>query len=585
MLETWLRKLAPVESILHDLQSTTENEFMEIGEKLGEMSSFSDHIFQQLTAIVDAFTAEENLSTHRLLVDKLKGIEEYIQDNLDTILEEKKQLEEQKQIFHGLQVPLTKLNVIIFRLNTLGLYIKAETTRLTKADNEFEYLGNEVRKLTDDSKEKLESMQTAREDIIQAIIKANTEMSTLREKEFIPLSAQIEQLLAEMVSYTQLVDMVGQESEQVAGQFQMIRDNIGELIFELQFHDIVRQQIEHVQAILSEVHLPQPITSEPAPETYEDTESTTLYASTLLAADLLENAHKTVMKALSSIFSQFQNVLDQTTSVGDDLAKLVQVSLHQIDTMIRHAIHEKQKIEITLIDTMKVHGSRTNTMRSIVTTSNTIKQQIDAISSIGEDVGLISLNGLIQAHHLQKEGQVIGVVIDEIRNLVGDTQENIHALEAYLKDIDRFDTEQHLSAETSEEYKTTENIIHETITLLGNFFDDIKNRTSTAYTTGGTVQQSSREHVEQLTATLRGITVQEQFDQGLQTAITMLRSLLVEIDTSDTPPDLERVQELLHQYKDQYTMASERLTHHKVTGKEETYFEHDEELDDNIEMF
>lgn len=565
------------------LQSTTEKEFMLIGENLGEMSQFTNEIFQQVQSIVQTFSQQENVTSHNNIVDKLEGIKKYIHFNMEKTEEEGVILVDQENIFHKLYTPLTLLNKMVFQLNTLGFSIKAETTRIRKEDNEFGFLGEEVRKLAVDTKEKLDFMQTSRENVIQSIRRGREEMALLKEKEFLPLLNQLEQLLTEMSSYQNLVYDVESKSENVSVRFEDINTSTGKIIFELQFHDIVRQQIEHVQETIGNLmeEIQEILNSE---EAGEQELPATIYAMTILSTELVENSWQTVTSALSSIFDKFEVIQDRTREVGDQLADLVQESLYQVEQILTHAIKEKEKIQQTLMDAVNVHSHRFQTMQSIINTTNNIREQIQEISSIGEDIGLISLNGLIQAHQLQQEGAVMGVVIGEIRNLVDNTQENVHSLEQLLENLDALIASWDMVEETGEGDTETYDIIEETTSDLNRFFTSLNDKTAQAREMGQTIQQQTRVYSENLSTTLGKITVGEQFDKGLSNTSNILKNIANEMQIDEAALGRSDVKEMLAQYRSNYTMASERLIHDKITGETSTE-EEINDFDDNIELF
>lgn len=583
-MQSRLRDLESVERTLGQLQSSTETEFMAVGATLVEISQATNTIFEQIRVILVTFSGEKNLQNHGNIIEKLEGIRQYTELNLEKTAAEVEVFQRQKDLFNKMASPLNSLNKMVFQLNTLGFSIKAETTRIRQQDNEFAILGEEVRKLAVDTREKLDMIRNSREEVIHSVVQASQQMTFLKENEFSPLMGQVDRLLQEASTYDGLVKEVEQQSEYLGGRFQEINRSIGEIIFELQFHDIVRQQIEHVQETIT--RLKEDLTADADTEEEEHRRIVSMYATSLLSGELIENARQTVMKALGTIMEKFSGIQTKMEAVGEGLASLVNVSLSSVDTMVRHAAREKERIEATLFGAVEVHSSRLQTIQSILDTAGNIRGQIREISSIGEDIGLISLNGLIQAHHLKDEGMVMGVVIGEIRSLVDYTQENVTSLVSLLEDLETLFQEENMSGETVAEGGDSNEIIKETRTSLGQFFQSLLDDSESAGDIAREIRQQTADYSRQIASVRANLGVGEIFDSGLSKSVVVLQEFIADLEANAEVIDQGMVQEMLQEYRSSYTMASERQVHDRVVGDEESGSEElFEDLQDNVELF
>ena len=154
----WTDLLEPVEKSLKALQTSTETQFMKIGENMGLFSQLASEISQDSLSVMELIAGKENLKMVDDILKKITGIERFISYSILQLEEDSKILGKQKENFLQFSNPLLNLKKIIIQLNTLSIAIKIENTRLISDSSEFSILADEVKTLAKNSKNNIEDI-------------------------------------------------------------------------------------------------------------------------------------------------------------------------------------------------------------------------------------------------------------------------------------------------------------------------------------------------------------------------------------------------------------------------------------------
>jgi methyl-accepting chemotaxis protein len=368
-----------------------------------------------------------------------------------------------------------------------------------------------------------------------------------------------------------------------------VTESMGQVIASVQFHDITRQQVEHVEEILD-----QAVREIGAPEK----EGGELGLGAWVR-DVLKLQAPQLRQAQEMFSGAVEELIDNLRSIGlgiEDLhGKITAVAYADrkggmsILDAIRHQIGD-------VMDAMRTtsgHISETSkTMSHMAETISTVSTFVHGIEDIGAEIELIALNARVKAAHTGDQGRTLGVIAMEIQNLSVDARTRTGTVAEILNNISTVADRLSTLARTSDVSEMVGDIQARFETVLDHLATlDAELAANIAH-----LSDLGTGLVSQITAVTSSIHFHELVsDQllSLEKEITVLKDKFApfsaELDSARQP-------EKLREQLSRYTMDSERLVHLSVLGHHgdahdgdevDLFDDNDVELfgDDNVELF
>ena len=141
--------------------------------------------------------------------------------------------------------------VAVFR--TLCTQTRIETSRLGSAGADFGDLADEVRPLSESIQSSGEGLLEAASRLDRSVDSAIRSGSELRDTQLKELPSLIASVISSLQSFEERRQRAHEASVRQAEQNEAVCEAIDDLVKSIQFHDITRQQIEHVMLALGQV--------------------------------------------------------------------------------------------------------------------------------------------------------------------------------------------------------------------------------------------------------------------------------------------------------------------------------------------
>jgi hypothetical protein len=236
------RVIADLEGLNHE----TEQDFLRIGRKLGEFVQEAKGISSMLTELAEGITGEQGLRASEALQGALKRSSEMRSRAdegtrlLDTIHQEAARVKH----------TLSGFRTTVSTFHTLGVLTRIETARLGSAGADFGNLANDVKVLAGNIQTAVEINLDTALVLIPAIADAIHHIADIKAGQSNDLPSVISGVLAGISSFHEKQDGAHDSSVRLVERYDAISKAFGKVIFSIQFHDITRQQVEHVVEVL-----------------------------------------------------------------------------------------------------------------------------------------------------------------------------------------------------------------------------------------------------------------------------------------------------------------------------------------------
>ena len=238
--------LALAEQVIADLDQLnqdTERDFLRIGGKLADFMQTVSVISSELTALAST-EHEQGVSealTH--VLDRSKEMKSALGDTDEGLAGMHKEVGLLKRTLSGFEATVSTFH-------TLALLTRIETARLGSAGAGFSLVADDVSSLAGQVQSKVEGALAIADSLIPPIEEAMRKISALEARQAKDLPAVISRTLASMSSFRDIQEKAQQSSVRLGSQYGAISDSFKKLIVSIQFHDITRQQVEHVIEVL-----------------------------------------------------------------------------------------------------------------------------------------------------------------------------------------------------------------------------------------------------------------------------------------------------------------------------------------------
>ncbi len=574
MVDSFFSRMRRVQANLGRVIAAREDEFLELGSTLHAFASRADNLVDMARELVESTVGEILKEVVRQLDDKMETMRSMCQVSDTAEMDEFGRI---RGFLADLLSLLENYGRIVRTLQMLAISTRIESARLGADGRGFNTLADDVEKLGLKIAEYSAHIreQAARLDALS--VDADGRMTSIRSSQqecSLNVFVMVQENVTSLQRYGTSLDAV---SDSLTGTIAEIQNSMGEIVSSMQFHDIVRQQVEHVEEALGETAdylqahtdeldagdmahwLGQVNTMQVAQLEYAET-------SFSQAVQVLRDG----LQALGLHVRDVQQVVETARQGEDGSAPLDSIS----ETVLHVSAHFRQLAE--------QGGDVGNVMVAVADTVSEMTSFLDDIEDVGAEIELIALNASIKAAHTGDMGKALGVLALSIQTLSHDARQQTDSIAEKLRSIAGAAD---VLRDMSRGYLDSSQADAMTAELQG-FMEQLRTVQGRADSLLGSVDNEAVTLAEELDALASGIRVDEPVRAALQQAAGELMQI-AETCTQEGNEEGAPLPDVLQAILDRYTMESERAIHrsHLVGDGEGDAELFGDDLDDNIELF
>ncbi len=580
----WAESLSTMSQDLLQFFADKEEHFLALGSLIQEGYKESKDLSASSNHLVNQVNNEDQSQIIRGLNQKVHEIENYWQVfHPETIWN-------RLNLLHNVTLDLASLlsrfERIVLRLKVLSVSTRVETARLGQEGEGFGILAQDVSTLNlqaDDETQKIkEKTQSVQEDIQVACQKTEV-LSQEQDIDAQNLMQEIKQGLS------QLDDLQGLSSQlidKLSSHTELITDKIGEIVSKIQFHDITRQQIQHVSEVMNEVK------NEVKDHDYsqENSEEDIEILSWITDVCKLQISHIDASKegfsqALYHIRNSIGDIIEQIQNIVSDIQ---QMSGDQDG----HSVLEKIQMDMTkVVQALRKTSGKSDEVVEIMKVVGGVVQEmgvfVENIEEVGVSIERIGLNASVQAAHIGDNGRAMGVLAESIHSLSIEskvqTREITNSLNKIISESEHFQSQAREANELASKESALISDFERLIKSLQQTHNNIQSHLSY-------IQETSRNLIDKLQKIVEDKELENEVLDRFEEAKKEIREIK-DMMTQYLPEQGVKPSERLRSILEKYTMESERQVHMKLFEEEEddmnqdnvSFF--DNEVDDNVDLF
>lgn len=564
MFAAWQSLLLPVIEKLRRLATTSETDFLRIGEQMQAVYQNSLAIAELANQLVEAASGQNLQALSARLRQTAAAMESFLASFQARNSKSISTLHEVKELLGQLDAPMKGVQKMARAFYTLEVSIRIESARLGELGNGFVTLSLDIRNLSMQVNDKLDAIREHRDAVSTIITQnlSNIKQLNAAEEEEARLTIQstlasLQELDAANARFTQL-------GVTIATTVKEISESIGEVVASMQFHDINRQQLEHIIAAIDQ--LTADMASAPDNVMSHGARQALLVAAgdtCELQEAQLRTASTKFHTAVATIIASLRDVANRQTTI--ELATTAAAGVMDangasfIDTITQGMAATATLLHACANSNQSLSSTMEKMASSIVASTSFVKE----IDGIGYIIVKTALNAQIAAAKTGAQGAGLTTLSEEIRRLADDASINTAAIATQLSAINQV-TAKLITESGSDQTSlsawlaTVDADVHATLAML----DDMKNQFSSLVATIQDKINTLAADVEKITA---HIDVHERSKGVTAEVLATLR--LVVAQSRDRVPASSEFKESLRRMNENYTMASERRVHQAIANR------------------
>ncbi|OPX94168.1 MAG: Methyl-accepting chemotaxis protein McpB [Syntrophorhabdus sp. PtaB.Bin006] len=559
----WADELSVISENLGFLTTSTEDEFLAVGDNLGEIYNQASEISAELSTMVNLMSGSDisdSIGGLRNILDRMGSFMDHGGDKSKVGSETIKDL---RIMIQDLMDPVSHFKKIVKILRILSISTKIESAQLDQEISGFITLAEDVERLSLLVDSKSANIMTNAKSLENVTSEAFANVLGLEKRQEEQVRGILDNLKLSLRSLMENNESSSHGANLISSESEEVSRHIGEIVASMQSHDITRQKIEHVQEVMDnlaatlDAHKPEG-RSEP-----EEKDTTGLVREVgdlceLQIAQLNDSKRQLVSavgkmkdnlthiaRKVSGMCRNIRGLAGATDEVSASFLSDIEADITSVIASLKQSVAASQELALTLEGLLGIVGD----MSSFV----------NDIEEIGSEIELIALNARVKAAHTGAEGATLGVIAEAIQKLSFDANTHTSAISELINRIAAAaeGLYQRINVDINGQILEADRMVEDLNGLVGRLRDVngeilvLLNR----------IDRSGQNLGSEIERIVSGITVQDQFVTRIDGATAGLESIL-SISREIVPPsDAAAKAKSLIDLEQKYTMESEREVH------------------------
>jgi hypothetical protein len=397
------------------LNRNTERDFLNIGSKLFDFIKSIDLISSDLTELAKSQNeARASQALSDTLACSLKMKERYSRHagGLDRLHREA----------GGVKNTLSGFHCTVLTFDALRFLTQIELARLGGSGAQFGNLPEEMKSVAENVRVRVASALEIADSLLPSLKDAIHEASAIEEGQANDLPAIISDALASLSSLRAMQDAAYNSTVRLRARYNAMSDAFKTLIVSIQFHDITRQQVEHVIQALSRI-----LSGHSGNDGMAVDESGNSAILNLQASQLADAGHK-FAASVASISRSLEDIEQHIAAMAEESRMLSGSSLDAKDSVWHDLERGCDAVLASLRKQAQSESSAAAIGTVLTQTIGRMYGSIEEIRAIENQMHLMALNANICAAHIDTSGDVLGSLAGSMQEKSSDIRQRSESL-------------------------------------------------------------------------------------------------------------------------------------------------------------
>lgn len=566
---------------LIDLNNLTEKDFLTAGKELHAILTRSKQISETAISASELVNNQDAVEDIENLKRVFGLINEYFQQSQSKLHKSAEDLLRMNALIDDVRSPLSSFSRIVKHLHILGISTKIENARVISSDNSFYLLAEDVEKMSLVIAAKSEDINKGLLVLRRLTESVHSKITALKDREYEKAQGALDKTRDILAKLMEKKSTSATTAGRLADRSKDVSARISDVVSSLQFHDITRQQIEHVVETLNDVKV-----MGSSGEKKRNVVTALMGRIGDLQIHQLKNAREEFLSAVRRVIADLQAVAGNVLAMSRETKDLLGSAGKDGSSFLAEMTSSLSSVISFSVENENTQKQLFESLDSISGTMGELSEFVAHIEGIGAEIELIALNARVKAAHAAAAGAALGIIAEAITKLSDGARNQTQLIVGMLKHIrDAVERINDIGEKKDDETVTgirelTENAENlsrsmrqadEKIIVLLNNLE--RETTELAYAVNEIVNDmGAHKHMEKVTLDI--------IDQ-LGRITDRCRSIVIEDESQE-------ITDCMNSLMNRYTMNKERFIHQSHVGGSDfgadaTYMDND--LGDNVELF
>jgi methyl-accepting chemotaxis protein len=549
---SWTEALTPVIEDLDLLNRNTEQDFLRIGGKLAEFIGAVDLISSELTALADH---QQGLRASQALTHSLECSSQMSTRNAGRSGD----LENMRQEVGRLKQTLSGFEGTVATVHTLGLLARIETARLGSTGAEFGNLAEDMKSLAANVQTRVKSALDIAESLLQPVESAIQRISAIDAGQAKDLPAAISGVLSSLALLREIQDAAHDSSVRLGAGYDATSGAFKKLIVSIQFHDITRQQVEHVVEVLRR------LCSESEGEDPSVVRGQRGSAAVIALQSLqLADAGDKFAASVASVTHNLHDIATHVLEMADESRTLSGISADEKNSFLLDMERSCTAILASLTQHAKAESETQAIGGVLEETIGRMHGSIKEIQEIQFEMHLMALNALICATRIGGSGDALGALARLMQQRASEFRERSESL------VDTLNSMSACAARISgkgepltSDVPSNQNGCMEEMRIA---VAELHSSSERSFAQIAQIIARGTRLGEDISATRESFSVGTLFAQAVSNVRQRLKEIVEETQSSSSHDASEAPEPVLADFAALYTMQAERDVHEGITN-------------------
>jgi len=594
-LERTIAKLNRIERDLEAFIDSTEEDFLSVGNNLRQFYSRAANLSRRANSVVNLMMGDEIIATVEGLEGLLDQLNVYTRILDGEAATTEKGLREVLTMLGQVVEPVESFKKIVKTMNILGLSTKVENAQHLADDMSFFLLADDLRSLAENIDAQATSLLRQLKGLEEEVSDALTKVSELRQRQRAQGVKIINNTRRGMNAMAERHQSSSSNARRIAELTRDISLRVGEVVTSMQFHDLTRQQIEHVAVALRDItrRLERESKGLSASEANSDLHLALSSVCRVQQAQV-GSARDELVGAVQRIKTNLHDIASSTVGIARETSDLSGATDEAGSTFLVEMESGMRQVAETLEENARRNRESTNTIDSLANSVTRMEDFLHEIEKIGAEMKILALNAGIKAARVNEGGAGLSVISEAIQKLSSSAMLQSDIVARFLTRVTT--AARNLGAQDEENREERRRQVEEFLRELESLLNSLHllNRDVIGNLDG--MDSEGRTLAADIEQTVSGITVHEFTAQILAKVLQDIESVAVHWQgkefSSYAPAERKKV---MNDIVQRYSMSRERKIHQSITGQHDIHSSdedlfgprrrRDDDLGDNVELF
>lgn len=547
---------------LSDLGAREEKQFLFIGSRLSDFRDRARRVAAQTEATLEQLAGSEGT----VVLEELSSLFVELDDHLRWVNRQSRanarSLQSLESLLRQLERPLHGLAKVVKVLLALSFATRVEGNQRREAES-LGVLADNLKDLAAKIATKTERVRDMLETMTRLELEASDRVQQLQGEELERALVVIHQGRLNVEALLERQRMIVSQTGRLQFHSAEIARTVDEIVVSIQFHDITRQQMDHVRAALDE--LGQELLRRLASGAGAVATAPPLVTEACrLQSNQLEHTRGELVDAVKLILENLDGLADSVKGLAFETRELATSA--EVGGTSYYAGLEPVVVAVAdvLSQSERINDEAVGAVDAVLRAVEELNQVLGEIEGLGGEMKLIAFNAGITAAHKMQGGAGLGVIADSIQQLsaqvLGRTAEFARSYQSISQEVHE------LSARSAIRHQGDETDRQVLYRRAVGQLEQLRRAERRLMELLGSVGEGATLLADDIRNTSASISVHIDAAQIIGMVVDALKSLQARCVRFGGEGPGGEVNPLLQRFDRNYTMRSERDVHRKSTG-------------------